>query len=352
MHDDDEFLLAETISGVVAMIEPDQTTPTHLDAHLVCVTGPGLGTTFALGRTTAIIGRANADVLLAENDVSRQHASLTWTPGGYVLDDLDSSNGTLLNGARIVKPRTVKLGDRIQIGRSVLVLSQRDELAQRVARVQRLETIATLAGGLAHDINNSLFVVLANLEALVEDLPELATNRSANELRAGAEVAVGLAKRLLRLGRTEALPLTSVPLEDLVRRAAAMASRRASSPLDVRIDIAADLDVRGVYDELHHVFLNLFLNAIDAMPAGGTLTITAHATADAATVLVADTGCGMDEQTRGRIFEPFFTTKPSDKGTGLGLAMIDSTIRRHHGSIAVSSRLGKGTTFTITLPRL
>ncbi|MFT3695939.1 MAG: ATP-binding protein [Kofleriaceae bacterium] len=355
--EDDQWLRAETISGVVAVTEAEQTAPTPVDAYLVCVTGPGVGTTFPL--TAAVtIGRDGADVLLTESDVSRHHARISWTPLGYKLEDLRSSNGTMLNGTRVETSAVVKVGDRIQIGRSVFVLSLQDELSKRVARVQRLEAVATLASGIAHDINNSLFVVLANIDALVEDFPALGDRSSTDELRTSANNAVLLAKRLLRLGKVDSLPATCLNVEDLLRRSVAMASRRATAALEVRVDVPSDLTVNGVYEELHHAFLNLFLNAIDAMPRGGQLVITARPTSQDILgsirpfllISVADSGCGMDERTKLRIFEPFFTTKPSDKGTGLGLAMIDSTIRKHRGSIEVDSELGKGTTVKVLLP--
>ncbi|HEX7704769.1 MAG TPA: ATP-binding protein, partial [Kofleriaceae bacterium] len=132
------------------------------------------------------------------------------------------------------------------------------------------------------------------------------------------------------------------------------------------IDVPPNLRALGSYDELHQVVLNLCINACDAMPDGGRLTITCHGvTLDGGEALarqlgiageyveliVSDNGCGMDEATMLRAFEPFFTTKPRDKGTGLGLAMIHSTVRRHGGAIDVTSVVGLGTTFRIALPR-
>ncbi|MFT3695940.1 MAG: ATP-binding protein [Kofleriaceae bacterium] len=347
---DDNWLRAETVSGIVVLAEPEQTTPTQLEAHLVCISGPGQGSTFTLSRGATTIGRDKADILLSEGDVSRQHARITFQPQGYVLVDLGSFNGTTLNGAKVERPSLLSVGDRIQVGRTVLVLSIHDELAERVAKVQRLEAVGTLASGIAHDINNSLFVILSNLEALIEDFPEIGASSSTEDLRAGADAAVALAKRLLRLGKKELLQFVRVNVNDLVRRSAAMASRRASSAVEIHIDVPNELAINGVYDELHHAFLNLFLNAIDAMPSGGRITIVGRLESGLVKLIVSDTGCGMDERTKARIFEPFFTTKPTDKGTGLGLAMIDSTIRRHHGSIGVESRRGFGTSFTIGLP--
>ncbi len=145
-----------------------------------------------------------------------------------------------------------------------------------------------------------------------------------------------------------------------------MARRRAKGELKLVVDVPTELRALGSYDELHQVLLNLCINACDAMPTGGRITITGRGVAydakDALTkqlaragefveISVADTGTGMDEATLARAFEPFFTTKPRDKGTGLGLAMIHTAVRLHGGVIEVYSEVGRGTRFRITLPR-
>jgi signal transduction histidine kinase len=335
---------------------------------VVCVSGPDIGKAFQLGLGDTVIGRGSVDISLTETDISRRHARLTFRGAGIELEDLGSSNGTELNGIRITGSVTVRAGDRIAIGRTVLVFSQHDELEQRVQRMQRLEAMATLAGGIAHDFNNSLAVILCNLEVVAAALPaDAADGREAvAEMEAAATSAASLAKRLLRLGRTEPIPFALVALEPLVARTAAMARRRTHSPVALVIDVPRDLAVLGSCDELQQVVLNLCLNACDAMPEGGQLTITGgHVKVNAEDALasqlpkpgtyvelaVTDTGCGMDAATLARAFEPFFTTKPRDRGTGLGLAMIHSSVRRHGGAIDVQSVVGRGTTFRLRLPR-
>jgi signal transduction histidine kinase len=335
-------------------------------AALVCVSGPDLGTTFPVAKPV-VIGRGKADIVLAENEVSRRHARLYYSgQHGYLLEDLGSSNGTLVNGVKLHKPTIVAVGDRIQIGRTVLVFAQHDELAERVARMQRLEAMATLAGGIAHDFNNALSVIMFNLDVVAEELaPDGDGARSLDEIRAATTSATALAKRLLRLGRPEQLPFVPVPLGELAKQTVAMARRRTQAPLDIAVDVPDDLRALGSFDELHQVVLNLCVNAIDAMPKGGRLAITGRPLAihsdealarqlpgsgNYVELSVTDSGCGMDEATLARAFEPFFTTKPRDQGTGLGLAMIHSAIRRHHGAIDVTSVVGYGTTFRIALP--
>jgi signal transduction histidine kinase len=350
-----------------AAIEPERTSRGTANAYLVCVSGPDLGTTFLIGNGPVVIGRDKVvTVRLTETEVSRQHARVEATASGYRLEDLRSSNGTLLNGVRVTRPMPVSVGDRIQIGKTVLVLTQHDELAERVARMQRLEAMGTLAGGIAHDFNNALSVIMANLELVASELaPDGEGARGLDEIREATTSATALARRLLRLGRPEQLPFAPVDLAELASRTIAMARKRASSPVELVVNVPA-VHAMGSYEELQQVLYNLCINAIDAMPKGGRLVITGRsleikpeealarqlrAAGEYVELTVTDNGCGMDEATLARAFEPFFTTKPRDQGTGLGLAMIHASIRRHHGSIDVLSAVGAGTTFRIVLPR-
>jgi signal transduction histidine kinase len=170
---------------------------------------------------------------------------------------------------------------------------------------------------------------------------------------------------MLHLGRPEQLPFVAVAIDELANQTAAMARHRATAPTEIAVRVEPDLQALGSYDELHQVLLNLCINAVDAMPQGGRLVISGRRIAldreqaisrqvagagSYVEITVADNGCGMDEATLSRAFEPFFTTKPRNQGTGLGLAMIHSTIRRHHGAVEVSSVVGYGTTFRIVLP--
>jgi signal transduction histidine kinase len=335
---------------------------------LVCVSGADLGKAFKIGLNDLLIGRGLADVSLTETDVSRRHALFAFGNHGYELTDLGSANGTHVNGRRIEGTVPVRVGDRIQIGRTILVFAQHDELEERVARVQRLEAMGTLAGGIAHDFNNALSVVLCNLDAIAGAIPAHEADALAcvEEVRAATTAATTLARRLLRLGRAEPMSFEAVTLDRLANQTAMMARRRTKAAIELAVSVPGELRVLGSYDELHQVVLNLCVNACDAMPDGGRLGISARALAldtnealarqlpqagDYVELEVADSGHGMDEETMARAFEPFFTTKPRDRGTGLGLAMIHTTVRRHGGAVDVQSRVGVGTTFRITLPR-
>ena len=343
----------------VAEVDAEATSRHVAKAALVCVSGPRTGTSVTVETDTSIlIGREKTDLVLVETAVSRRHACFSLTAQGYVIDDLGSSNGTFVNGVRISGPTVINVGDRVQIGSTVLVLTQHDDLAEKLARMERLEAMTTLAGGIAHDFN---------VEVLAEDYSTALGHhggRNLEEIRGAATSAAALARRLLRLGRSEPLPLARVALHELVAKTVSMAQTR-NAAMRIDVQVASDLSARGSYDELQQAFLNLCINAADAMPDGGTLRISARplvltfeeaigrqlrSAGAYVEVTVSDTGVGMDAATLARAFEPFFTTKSRDRGTGLGLAMVHSSIRRHHGAIEVTSVMGRGTQFHLLLP--
>jgi signal transduction histidine kinase len=334
--------------------------------RLVCVVGPDMGRTFPVGRKVLVLGRDNVDVVLKSTDVSRRHARISVQKGEHVLEDLGSSNGTYVNGNPVTRPTPVRVGDRIQLGSTILVLSRHDELEERLQQLQKLESMGGLVKGLAHDFNNVLTILLAGLEELGDTAMDDRSRNTLGEMTSAAQSAASLVRRLLQIGRSKPQTSELVALEDLVKETIALSRRLKLDNVKVELDLAPFIMVRGSREQLRHVFLNLILNARDAMPHGGRLTISGAVTKlDRASALaqhlpqeghyvgitVADTGTGMDEATLRRVFEPFFTTKPVGKGTGLGLAMVFSTVRNHHGSISVASVPGRGTTFSILLPR-
>jgi len=367
MRDDDERT-TDVTAVVGPVVEPEATARTaSVQARLVCVAGADLGRTFRIEKGSTILGRGIADVALHAKDVSRKHARLQVLGEGFVLEDLESANGTFVNGIEVEGKTTVRIGDRIQLGSTILVFAHHDELEDRMHQLQRLEAMAALAGGMAHDFNNALAVIVGTLDLMELRLPPQTELRDmVNEMKTAASSATSLARRLLRLGRTEPLDFEPVALAPLVQRTVAMMRRQLGARISIVVDVPIELVVLGSQEELHQVLMNLVINARDAMPDGGTLRIEACAVTfdrgQAAThhlpskgeyveVQVVDTGIGMDERTLARAFEPFFTTKPPGEGTGLGLAMIHSIVRRHGGAIVAESSPRAGTTFRIWLPR-
>ena len=238
---------------------------------------------------------------------------------------------------------------------------------QRIRQGERLETLGTLAGGLAHDFNNLLAPIVGNVDLVLLDTPAGSTRfEDLETVRMAAERASELASRLLHLSRPERDNVEPVLVQDIMAEALALLS---SSP-GQNLTVVEQLDpncppIRGTRTQLHQVLFNLCKNALQAMPGGGTLSVTVEFTAQLATrrnlaskvdgggfvrVIIADTGTGMSAETVERVFEPFFSTKAEGSGSGLGLAMVKSIVSGWGGSIDLSSTLGKGTRFTLVLP--
>jgi two-component system cell cycle sensor histidine kinase/response regulator CckA len=233
------------------------------------------------------------------------------------------------------------------------------EMERRLAQSQKLEALGTLAGGVAHEVNNALVPTIALTKMVAGKLPEGSRERR-NLLTAlsGAEKSRDLVKQILAFSRKdEQKTLELFDLTAIVREAVAM--MRASLPTTIRIDesIAAVPPVLGNANQMTQVMVNLITNAAQAIgEAMGAITVALSTVApDAdgramARLSVADTGCGMDDATRARIFEPFFTTKPVGSGTGLGLSIVHGIVTDHGGRIEVTSRVGEGAQFAVYLP--
>jgi signal transduction histidine kinase/ActR/RegA family two-component response regulator len=244
---------------------------------------------------------------------------------------------------------------------------EREQLRQRLIGVQRIESLALLAGGVAHDFNN-LLTVIANSVRFVLEAP-LSDDQQRVDLETALEAtsrATALTRQLLAMGRQQNLHLQGVDLNLTI--AALVALLRRLLPENITLDLiqAAQLPTVQVDPtQLDQVFMNLCLNARDAMPGGGRLTIeTEQVVVNGAyasvhpwakpgryvLVTTTDTGQGMAPEVKDRVFEPFFTTKPTESGTGLGLAVAAGVVEQHGGFIHCYSEVGVGTTFKVYLP--
>jgi signal transduction histidine kinase len=241
------------------------------------------------------------------------------------------------------------------------------ESQEQMRQAQKMEAVGRLAGGVAHDFNNLLIPIIVYSELLLEEFSSNdAACRSLEEILKAGHSAKKLVHQLLAFGRKQPLDIKILKINAVIKDFEGLLQRTIREDIQLRMVLAPDLpSIKGDIGQLEQILVNLAINAQDAMPGGGTLTIeTADAIIDDAfaagyrsvnpgryvMMSVSDTGHGMTEETQAQIFEPFFTTKERDKGTGLGLATVYGIVKQHGGNIWVYSEPDEGTTFKIYLP--
>ncbi|PKK89383.1 MAG: hypothetical protein CVV64_14690 [Candidatus Wallbacteria bacterium HGW-Wallbacteria-1] len=247
-------------------------------------------------------------------------------------------------------------------------VTERKILSEQLKQAGKMDVLGQLAGGIAHDFNNMLAAILGNGELLALDLPDVPELRaSMNIILEGARRAADLTQKLLAFSRKGKVVSTSINIHDSINSTVALLERSIDRKITlVKNFKASEGMVSGDPTLLQNAFLNLAINARDAMPDGGTITFSTDnisgfssiikqknlksAASSYLVITISDTGTGIPEKLLSRIFEPFFTTKAEGAGTGLGLAAVYGTVMEHMGEITVDSEPGKGTTFTIYLP--
>ena len=331
-------------------------------ARLIVLEGPQAGQKFKIDGDV-ILGRAiDSTIVLEDPEVSRSHVRITRSDvGAYVIEDLDSRNGTTINGVPVQK-QFLAFGDKIQIGPRVLILfAPFDPIEDQLLQRQRLEALGRVGAGVAHDLNNMLGAISASIDFLSR-LPADRTvgapdvKDSIADIRTALGQASELARGILKFARGRSRGHALVDLSIVCQEVLRLAHHTFDRAIVLEQSIEPNLIVSGDQAELHQVIMNLCLNARDAMPSGGTLRLRAEladATGDdraRVRIAITDSGTGMDPATRARIFEPFFTTKPEGAGFGLGLSTVREVINMHGGDVEVQSAPGKGTSFFIYLP--
>jgi PAS domain S-box-containing protein len=246
-------------------------------------------------------------------------------------------------------------------------VTERQALEEQLRQSQKLEAIGRLAGGVAHDFNNILMSIMGGADLLLMQLDHDDPARyEVTEIKQSVDRGAGLTRQLLAFSRRQAKSARLFALGDVVRGMDTMLRRLMGPEIEFEVVTpAAPLNVVADSGQVEQVVLNLVVNARDAMPEGGRITVKVeevHVDEAAAVALtegnagsyvrlsVADTGTGIDEQTRAKLFEPFFTTKEQGKGTGLGLSIVYGIVKQSGGYIAVASEPGRGATFLIYLP--
>jgi PAS domain S-box-containing protein len=248
-------------------------------------------------------------------------------------------------------------------------VTERKQIEIELMQAQKMEAVGRLAGGIAHDFNNLLTIINGYADFLLDSLPEDGPDHSwAAEIRDAGERAARLTAQLLAFSRKTIVEPRVLDLNAVLSQSVSMLRRLIGEDVTVMTDLVPGLSsVKADLGQVEQVVFNLAVNARDAMPKGGRLTIRTRnhlvSDADAAAssglapgryvqLAVADTGCGMSEEVKKRVFEPFFTTKAPGKGPGLGLATVYGIVKACGGHIRVESKLGTGTTFLILLPAI
>ncbi len=248
-------------------------------------------------------------------------------------------------------------------------ITSRRGLEEQLRRVQKMEAVGQLAGGIAHDFNNLLTIIHGHVELLSQRLqPGSAEARDVGAIKQAADRAAAITRQLLAFGRKQVLQPRALDLRAVVAEIATLLRHLVGATVELQLELAhGPTWVRADESQIEQVVLNLVVNARDAMPDGGKITLSVDRySADAQAVrprlgmpqgnyvriTVRDTGVGMNAETQARIFEPFFTTKALGKGTGLGLATVYGVVKQSGGWIWVDSAPGAGTTFEILFPEV
>jgi two-component system NtrC family sensor kinase len=240
----------------------------------------------------------------------------------------------------------------LALNRMLRELKEREE---QLIQSRKMAAIGALTAGIAHEINNPLNNISITIEALIDEFKEWTDEEKLEMLKDAftqVERAAATVANLLDFTRRDETAFELLSINDVIRSTTNIVRNEVSlKNIRLALNLSDDLSlIRGNQHNLQQVFLNLFLNAIQAMPNGGELTVTSSRQDSAVQIDVGDTGDGIPEEILERIFDPFFTTKEVGKGTGLGLSVSFGIIEKHHGTIRVENRPGKGANFIVTLP--
>jgi PAS domain S-box-containing protein len=312
----------------------------------------------AMGRNPRILNSGLQDAALYKDLWNTVLDGQTWT--GRLQNR--RKDGQLFWSEAIISPLRNEAGEITHLVSSSMDITEllaaaesRQRLEEQVARTQKLESLGSLAGGVAHDMNNVLGAImgLASVHQMIE--PEgSALRKDMDTIVKACERGGTLVKGLLGFARKGLAEEQDVDLNNLVREEVALLSRTTLQRVQLKMDLTEDLlVVRGDASALSHLLMNLCVNAVDAMPDGGVLTLHTSPSGTGFVVLeVSDSGCGMSKDVLDKALDPFFTTKPQGKGTGLGLPIVYGTVKAHKGRMEIDSVPGQGTRVRVFLPAI
>ena len=326
---------------------------------------------YGYGEASELIGTRLAD-LHDVNDLANREQIRSFIRAGYRLSDSETRERARDGRPRVFLNNVVGFledGQLVRVWGTQRDVSDQRHLEEQFRQSQKMEAVGQLAGGIAHDFNNLLTAILGNTQLLLRDLPPGdAKRQDVEEIRKASERAASLTRQLLAYSRRQMMQPEVLDLNVVVADMDRMLRRLIGEHIALVTVLAPDLGrVRADPNQIEQVLVNLAVNARDAMPDGGKLTIeTANEEMDKAfaqahlgavpgsyaMIAVTDTGVGMDASVRAHLFEPFFTTKEVGKGTGLGLATVYGIVKQSEGYITVYSEPRRGARFKIYLPRI
>jgi PAS domain S-box-containing protein len=318
-----------------------------------------------IGQNSRVLKSGTHDEDLSRGLWASLSAGVAWS-GRFTNGRKD---GTLFEAAAVVFPVRGTAGDVVNYVSGMRDVTHERQIEAQLLQAQKMEVAGRLAAGVAHDFNNLITVITGRAQLLLHNAALTDGQRRDLELiRETGTRAAGLTRQLLAFSRKQTIAPQVLDLNAALANMDRMLRRLIGEDVELTMVAGPDLgNVKADPGQIEQVVMNLVVNAGDAMPDGGRLTVTtasARIDEDGArlgvslppgeyvTLSVADTGCGMDAETRAHVFEPFFTTKAADKGTGLGLATVYGIVTQSAGGIAIESEPGRGATFRIFLPRV
>jgi len=336
--------LGEGIAGTVAqegrpLLLPADSGDSGLDQHMT--------------RGQEIRSAACVPLVLANRIIGTLNVNRTQHPQHFARADVEALQMFASQAVLAIEKTELYARAQEQVERLRQMLKELEQAQAKVLQSEKLASVGLLAGGVAHEINNPLMVILGRTELLLDDV---ADGPATHDLKVVYEQTIRIAeivKNLLRFSRaSDNGSKGAVSLNEAIEGTLGLVSHIMQvENIRVETDLAPNLpQITGSLGQLQQVFTNLTINAFHAMPKGGRLTIRTWSDGGRAFASITDTGFGISEENLARIFDPFFTTKKEGEGTGLGLAVSYGIVRAHGGQIRVESEVGKGTCFTIELP--